>query len=89
MDMSTTNSRRRIDANTEEFTQISKHQRTMSSCVQCDMFCHITDIPSKNRTIRSGHERCYGCEWANDSLHKPEHKGETFEAFCLRKEYTT
>ena len=79
--------RYRIDDYTEEVVSINRAITKYGYCVQCGMLTRNSPIPTVNGTKRSGHDRCYGCEFANDTLHKPEYRGETFAQFCTRKGY--
>lgn len=67
---------------------VQVHESRWGVCPQCGMWVDVTPAPRVNGAKRSGHEKCYGCEWANDSLHAGPHKGESFEQFCDRKGYT-
>jgi hypothetical protein len=71
----------------EKVQTIPVHTRTSRFCPQCGMACRITGCATPNHTIGAGHERCYGCEWANATMHpqSPHYLGTlTFREFMTR-----
>jgi hypothetical protein len=81
--MSTTDTYKRIDANTVEVTHVSvsRFNRNVMACDQCGMFCTLTDNATVCRTMRAGETKCYGCQWANVSLSGRPYAGISFEDF--------